>query len=123
MQINKGDTLLEYEKYYHKFTESLGLRVVADAPITDELTIPRDCFIYDVSIDGTFSTNETYANYTNFSNAKHDEVYAILNDLMARYPEYITKELLGNELTGLPFYLSSLRWLTLRPLLRSLRFF
>ena len=33
-----------------------------------------------------------------------DDIYDIYDDLVARYPNYVTKTLLGNDLTGLPIF-------------------
>ncbi|WP_335871972.1 M14 family zinc carboxypeptidase [Bacillus sp. 2205SS5-2] len=102
-QINEGNTLLPYEEFYSTFkndTGLSGLNILLKKGIID----PPDRFMIDVSVDGTYNTNETFPDYTTFGTISANDVYTMFDNLMSQYPNYITKELLGNDSIGLPIY-------------------
>ncbi|NLY09306.1 MAG: DUF2817 domain-containing protein [Tissierellia bacterium] len=102
-QINESSSLLPYEDFYSTFSEGSGLSRL-NPIITEGRIDASDRYMMDVPIDGIFTTNEVYSDYTDFSNSTASDVYTMFDNLMAQYPNYITKELLGYEATGLPIY-------------------
>lgn len=96
-RVNEGPTLLPYEPFYTRFSDGFKME-----PLNDVIDRYKDRVMFDMPIDGIFSTNETYADYTNFSSVTAAEVYTMFDNLMASYPDYITKQLLGNDAWGNP---------------------
>lgn len=93
-QFNEGDILLPYENG----TPKLKTWVYGEIPKSDDL------YNVDIPIDGVFDTNETYVGFTDMYTRTASQIYSLFDALMASYPDYITKEFLGNEATGLPIY-------------------
>lgn len=95
--INKGNTILTHEPFYTKFKNGLSLE-----GLNKVIEKEKDSYMLDLPVDGVFSTNEVYADYTSFGTSMTSEVYSMFDALMATYPNYISKEFLGNDATGLP---------------------
>ena len=103
-QINKSTALLEYELYQQQLTgvglsPDTMLTIKQDEDIAKLINI-TDSVMLDVPIDGVFDTNETYPEYTSFTSTTSAQVYQMYDDLMALYPDYITKQVLGTDLFG-----------------------
>lgn len=71
-----------------------------------------DAYLIDQPADSLFSTSEQYPDFTtetgsDLKNTQVDEIYRLYDALVAAYPGYARKELLGNEASeeGLPVYL------------------
>lgn len=53
---------------------------------------------------GDFYTPPAYTAGVDFLNYNSADVFALYDSLVTAYPDYITKELVANEITGLPIY-------------------
>lgn len=102
-QINKGSIKLPYEEFYSTFNSDTGLSGL-NVLLKKGVINPPDRYIIDLPVDGVYTTNDTFADYTNFGTSTASDVYSMFDGLMTAYPDYITKELLGNDSTGLPMY-------------------
>jgi hypothetical protein len=95
-RINIGSILKDYEDYYIKFNDTHCFRT-----LNEVIENRKDKYMIDIPIDGVFSTNETYADYTSsWTKITPSEVYALYDELLAKYPTYITKQVLGNDAWG-----------------------
>ncbi|MGO2672665.1 MAG: M14 family zinc carboxypeptidase [Psychrobacter celer] len=98
--FNKGEAALPYEPYYTQLT---GLTLADDLlqQINDEVVVSdKDKFIFDTSIDGTFNTDQVWTQYADFDSRKSAAVYAMYDALAAQHPDYITKQVMGNDSIG-----------------------
>ena len=105
VQLNKGSSLLKYEPFYYKLDENIRVESVINQEIKKR---------FDISIDGTFNTDEVYPDYTSLRTegwgaSTSDEVYQMFHDLTVEHPNYITETHLGDESTGLPIYSYTLK--------------
>ncbi|MGG4200769.1 BppU family phage baseplate upper protein [Peribacillus frigoritolerans] len=111
-QFNKGPTLFPYEPY-EEVLQGVNLSKEAIDRVGSKLDLntllnPDDKYMFDVPIDDVFHTIESYDSpeYALFGNATTaTEVYALYDNLMLLYPDYITKLLLGNDSFGNPISL------------------
>lgn len=111
-QINKGETLAPYEEYANILKGvSLSQEIIDDVGSKldlNSLLKSDDRYMFDLPVDGLFDTSEAYngTEYSTFGSAtKSAEVYALYDNLMASYPDYITKQVLGNDAFGNPISL------------------
>jgi len=97
IRVNKGGVLLEYEPYKE---------VLNGVELSDEAIgkiINKDKQMLDMPINGIFSADETYDAWPGFGNdTTAVKVYQMYDDLVALYPDYITKQTLGNDDWGNP---------------------
>lgn len=54
----------------------------------------------DTPVEGLYQTDNTYDDLPNFREIKSSEVYGLWDDLMSSFPEYISKQPLGNDAFG-----------------------
>ncbi|WP_373705824.1 M14 family metallopeptidase, partial [Jeotgalibaca porci] len=101
-QINEGDVLKPYDQYHSTFTEESGLSKL-NRIITEDMMNRNDSYTMDVPIDGVFQTDNTFPDYTDPENLKHTthtDIYAMYDQLMTNYPDYITSEIIGHDSLG-----------------------
>lgn len=98
--FNKGTTALPYQKHYTHLTGlTLGDDVLAQ--ISNEIVVSdADKFIFDTPLDGVFNTDQVWTQYTDFPTKKTVEVNQMYEDLRLQHPDYITKQVLGNNSEG-----------------------
>src|SRR5690606_22400515 len=98
--FNKGATALPYQKHYTHLT---GLTLGDDIleQISNEIVVSdADKFIFDTPLDGVFNTDQVWTQYTDFPTKKTAEVNQMYEDLRLQHPDYITKQVLGNNSEG-----------------------
>ena len=119
-QVNEGITLLPYEiggGYVKKGHIRASDVILSDFNSKELLSIDYtaktmrksggDFPVIDTNINNVFNKNSVLPNNaTTISSAKSVDIYALYDALMVLYPSYITKTLLGNELSpsALPIY-------------------
>src|SRR5699024_1770455 len=96
-QINKGQELLSYEKYYKRLKEDISVNANVGGEGEQKI------FILDLPVDGTFNTDAIFDDYTTtWKDVQSSEVYSFFDNLQTTYPNYITKQQLSPEPNGLP---------------------
>lgn len=103
-QINKGSTLLAYDKYAVKVK---GVTVknpdTLSALETLEAFKAVDKFIIDGSLEGTYTAPILPAN-SGIDTMKSNNIFAFYDALVAAYPSYVTKTTLGQNSLGTNIY-------------------
>ena len=105
-QMNVGQMLLPYEKGYKpKLDPNINIGVNKSDVIKRK---DQDKFIIDGSLEMEYTARDMEAK-TNDSESpitsiRTHEWYALYDDLVTRFPEYVSRTFLGNEDTGLPLY-------------------
>ena len=100
--FNKGDTALPYVPYR---VELSGVTLAGDVmeQLSKELQLdPDDNVMLDLPVDAVYSTNQTWPFITDFRNVTSAQVYQMFDTLMSEHPNYITKQVLGNDAWGNP---------------------
>lgn len=114
-QVNLGSVALPYEKFGEKLT---GINLDKDIldQIGNSLDIKKtDSIIFDMPVDGTFSTEQIWDDYTSWRNGatRANDVYAMFDALQAAHPNYITKQVLGQDDYG--YTISCYKFIPKRP--------
>ena len=108
-RINLGDELQPYEPFtFYLDGVSFSSQQVKDIESrldVAKLINPTDRIMFDVPIDGVFDSTEVYPDFSTFGNTTAAQVYQMFDDLMALYPDYISKTLLGDDAFGNPIAL------------------
>ena len=102
VQINKGNKLLPYESYYKRLKEEIGIEGLAKK-IGNLINIPKNIPIYVPKT--TYACDGSNNNGFTHDVTKANDVFAKYDELLEKYPNYITKTLLGNDTSNtLPIY-------------------
>lgn len=103
-QLNEGTSLLPYEEFYRKFTDDSLIKVVNKGTALGN----RKYYIEDFDINKVYTAptmqNMSATSSTPMSGVTLNNLYGFYDELVANYPEYVSKTFLGNDITGLPIY-------------------
>src|SRR5690606_8913505 len=106
--INAGSSPAQYEKFGIQLS---GLKIGKD--ISDQLKEEFNKIVFDMPIDGIYTTDAVWTEHSDFRTVTAAQVYQIYDDLLAQHPDNISKTVLGNDSFGKP--VSSYRFKPYRP--------
>ena len=97
MQLNEGTTLLSYEPYYVNIKGVKVSNVSEQTPLKTEHYKPSEIPYgwYESPVVDGYEAIDHYSD-----NISINDIYNAYDVLVAAYPEYITKTVLGNDSTG-----------------------
>lgn len=90
-QINAGETLLNYDEHY---------KIIDKVRLPKELASSSDAVIFSGNIEQMFDLTDSPDVAFDIYNTTAAQVYAMYDSLVTQYPQYITKEVLGNDDDG-----------------------
>ena len=109
-RINEGQTVLPYEPYYRRLT---GITNIGEKDEEDEGSNTRNVetenfYVKKLNADEVY-TAPMLPDYGRdspdyFKEWLHTDIYAMYDELATSYPDYVTKQLLGEEATGKEIY-------------------
>lgn len=112
-QVNKGVADIPFEPYRVQLS---GIELASDIlhQIGSELQIEKsDSVMFDLPVDGVFNTNEVWSSYGGFRTITANAVYAMFDALHAAHPNYISKQVLGQDDFG--YTISCYKFIPKRP--------
>lgn len=68
-----------------------------DIPSGGGTGVAASGYWYSRPMNGVFNTDKVWTQYSAWNDIKSDAVYQMFDDLMALYPDYITKKVLGDD--------------------------